>query len=107
MIKTGGENVFSPEVENTLMSHPAIVEAVVFGVPHAKWGETIKAAVVLRPGIEATGEEIVAFCRQHLTHFKCPTSVDFHTALPKGGTGKIQKNVLRAPYWQGTERGVN
>ena len=107
MIKTGGENVFSPEVENTLMSHPAIVEAVVFGIPHAKWGETIKAAVVLRAGIEATGEEIVSFCRQHLTHFKCPTSVDFHTALPKGGTGKIQKNVLRAPYWQGTERGVN
>ena len=107
MIKSGGENVFSPEVENVLMAHPAIMEAVVFGVPDSKWGETIKAAVVLRDGQQATGEEIIRHCRAKLTHFKCPTSVDFHSVLPKGGTGKIQKNVLRQPYWQGKERGVN
>ena len=107
MIKTGGENVYSPEVESLLMSHPAVLEAVVFGVPDARWGETIKAAVVIRPGCESTADEVIGYCRDRLTKFKCPTSVDFHAALPKGGTGKILKNVLRQPYWEGRDRGVN
>ena len=107
MIKTGGENVYSPEVESVLASHPGIMEAVVFGVPDAKWGESIKAAVVLRPDFSATPEDIISWCRARLTHFKCPASVDFHEALPKGGTGKVQKNVLRAPYWEGHAKGVN
>ena len=69
--------------------------------------EAIRAVVVLRPGCEATDEEIIAFCREHLTHFKCPSSVEFIDALPKGGTGKIQKNRLREKFWQGQEKRIN
>ena len=98
MIKTGGENVYSPEVESTLVGHPAILEAAVIGLPDEKWGESIRAVVVLRPGLVLTEKELIAYCRQHLTHFKCPTSVTFVDALPKGGTGKVQKNVLRSAH---------
>lgn len=95
MIKTGGENVYSPEVEAALTGHPAVLEAAVIGVPHEKWGETIRAVVVLRPDLHATEMELIGYCRAHLTHFKCPTTVEFACDLPKGGTGKVQKNVLR------------
>jgi long-chain acyl-CoA synthetase len=107
MIKTGGENVYSPEVESALCAHPDILEATVFGVPDAKWGESIKAAVVVCQGKTLTEREVIDWCRARLTHFKCPASVDFLETLPKGGTGKIQKNVLRAKYWEDKERGVN
>jgi long-chain acyl-CoA synthetase len=107
MIKTGGENVYSPEVETVLYRHPSVLEAAIIGIPDEKWGEAIRAVVVLRPGCEATGEEIITFCREHLTHFKCPSSVEFIDALPKGGTGKIQKNRLREKFWQGQEKRVN
>ena len=107
MIKTGGENVYSPEVESALCAHPDILEATVFGVPDEKWGESIKAGVVVRLGKELSEQDVIAWCRMRLTHFKCPSSVDFFETLPKGGTGKIQKNVLRAKYWEGKERGVN
>ncbi len=96
MIKSGGENVYSPEVESMLMSHPAVLEAAVIGVSDEKWGETIRAVVALKPGAELDEASLIAWCRQRLTHFKCPTSVVFVEALPKGGTGKVQKNVLRA-----------
>ena len=95
MIKTGGENVYSPEVESALVGHPAVLEAAVIGLPDEKWGETIRAVVVLRPEMAATEKDLIHHCRTHLTHFKCPTSVAFVDALPKGGTGKVQKNVLR------------
>jgi long-chain acyl-CoA synthetase len=98
MIKTGSENVFSPEVESMLMSHPAVLEAAVIGVPHEKWGETIRAVVALRPGQSVSEDELIAWCRERMTHFKCPTSVRFVEALPKGGTGKVQKNVLRDQF---------
>ena len=98
MIKTGGENVYSPEVESALVGHPAVLEAAVIGVPHEKWGETIRAVVVLRPGETVTEAELIAYCKAHLTHFKCPTSVRFALTLPKGGTGKVQKNTLRQKY---------
>jgi long-chain acyl-CoA synthetase len=98
MIKTGSENVYSPEVEAMMVSHPAILEAAVIGLPHEKWGETIRAVVALRPGSQLSEAELIAWCKQRLTHFKCPTSVSFLDALPKGGTGKVQKNVLRERY---------
>ena len=98
MIKTGSENVYSPEVEAALVCHPAVLEAAVIGLPHEKWGETICAVVVLRPDTCAKEDELIGFCRTRLTHFKCPTSVSFTETLPKGGTGKVQKNILRQKY---------
>ena len=81
-----------------MVGHPAILEAAVIGLPDEKWGEAIRAIVVLRPEMRATESEIITYCRAHLTHFKCPTSVTFADALPKGGTGKVQKNVLREQF---------
>ncbi len=98
MIKPGGENVFSPEVESLISSHPSVLEAAVIGVPHEKWGESIRAVVVPRAGHTIEPAELIAWCRERTTHFKCPTSVVIADALPKGGTGKIQKNVLREKY---------
>jgi long-chain acyl-CoA synthetase len=98
MIKTGSENVYSPEVESVLCGHPAILEAAVIGVPHPTWGETIRAVVVTRPGAALSESELIAWCRERMTHFKCPTSVAFTDTLPKGGTGKVQKNVLRERF---------
>ncbi len=98
MIKPGGENVYSPEVESMILGHPAVLEASVIGVHHEKWGETIRAVVVCRPEHAIDEMELIAWCRERMTHFKCPTSVVVVDALPKGGTGKIQKNVLRERY---------
>jgi len=98
MIKTGSENVYTPEVESVLYSHPGVLEAAVIGVPDEKWGEVIKAVVVLRSATHLTENQLIAFCRERLTHFKCPTSLHFTDALPKSATGKIQKNVLREQY---------
>ncbi|WP_026120682.1 long-chain-fatty-acid--CoA ligase [Nocardiopsis potens] len=95
VIISGGENISSIEVEGVLLRHPAVQEAAVVGVPHERWGETPKATVVLREGGSATPEEIIAFARDHLAHFKAPTSVEFADRLPKTATGKIQKYVLR------------
>jgi fatty-acyl-CoA synthase len=96
MIKTGSENVYSPEVESMLMTHPAVLEAAVIGVPHEKWGETIRAVVTLRVGAELTESELIAWMRERMTHFKCPTSVVFMAELPKTATGKVQKPKLRS-----------
>ncbi|HXM41079.1 MAG TPA: long-chain-fatty-acid--CoA ligase [Bryobacteraceae bacterium] len=98
MIKPGGENVYSPEVESTIASHPEVLEVAVIGLPDEKWGEAIKAAVVRRPGGALTEAELIDYCRERMAHFKCPTSVDFMDTLPKGGTGKVQKTVLRDRY---------
>jgi long-chain acyl-CoA synthetase len=95
MIKTGGENVFSPEVESTILAHPAILETAVIGVPHPTWGETICAFTVCRAGAAVAEADVMAHCRERLAHFKCPTSVIFVESLPKGGTGKVQKTALR------------
>jgi long-chain acyl-CoA synthetase len=107
MIVSGGENVYPAEVENVLMAHPAVADAAVIGVPHEKWGETAKAVLVKAPGAEATDEEIMAYCRDHLAKFKCPTSVDWVEVLPRNPSGKILKKDLRAPYWAGRDRNVN
>jgi long-chain acyl-CoA synthetase len=95
MIKPGGENVYSPEVESVLLTHPAVLEAVVIGIPDPRWGEAIRGVVVRRPGIAVDERELIDWCRARLTHYKCPTSIVFVETLPKGGTGKVQKNVLR------------
>ncbi len=107
MILTGGENVASAEIERVLYGHPAILECAVIAVPDEQWGEVPKAIVVLRSGRQASEAEIAAHCRKHLAGFKVPKSVDFADSLPKGGTGKILKKVLREKYWAGHERRVH
>jgi long-chain acyl-CoA synthetase len=107
MIVSGGENVYPAEVENVLMSHDGIGDVAVIGVPHEKWGETATAVVVRAPGAEPTADEIIAFARERLARFKCPTSVDFVDVLPRNPSGKVLKKDLRAPYWAGRERQVN
>ncbi len=107
MIVSGGENVYPAEVENVLMDHPAIADVAVIGVPHDRWGETPKAIVVVAPGTDPMPEELIAFSRQRLAGFKCPTSVEFVDVLPRNPSGKVLKKDLRAPYWEGRERKVN
>ena len=107
MIISGGENVYPAEVENLLMSHPAIADVAVIGVPDDRWGETPKAIVVRATGSDIAAEEIIAFARDGLAHYKCPTSVDFLDELPRNPSGKILKKDLRAPYWEGRDRAVN
>jgi acyl-CoA synthetase (AMP-forming)/AMP-acid ligase II len=107
VIITGGENVSSIEVEDCLYQHAAVAEAAVIGVPDDKWGETVKALVVLRPGAVATEAELIEFCRARLAHFKAPTSVEFRDGLVRTATGKLQKFKLRQPYWEGHDRNVN
>jgi acyl-CoA synthetase (AMP-forming)/AMP-acid ligase II len=98
MIITGGENVYSTEVENALYSHPAVLEAAVIGVPDAKWGEAVAAFVVLKPEKTAMEQEIIAHCKKNLAHYKAPKAVQFLDALPKTGSGKIYKKGLRDAY---------
>lgn len=107
VIITGGENVSSIEVEDVLFSHPAVAEVAVIGVPSDKWGETIKALVVLASGESATEEELIAWCKQKAAGYKAPTSVEFRDQLARTATGKLQKFKLRAPYWEGRDRQVN
>lgn len=107
MIVTGGENVYSTEVENVLYSHPAILECAVIGVPDEKWGEAVKGIVVLKPGYKTSAEEIIKFCKDRLAHYKAPKSIDFMDALPRTGSGKIHKKSLRDKYWQGYEKRVH
>ena len=109
MIISGGENIYSTEVEEILYRHPDVLEAAVFAVPDEKWGEAPHAAVHLRPGTQGVrGEDLVAFCRGSLAGYKVPKGVDLHEdVLPKSGPGKFLKRKLREPYWQGHERGVH
>ncbi|MFV0524629.1 MAG: AMP-binding protein [Acidimicrobiales bacterium] len=107
VIISGGENVSSIEVEDVLFSHPDVSEVAVIGVPHEKWGETVKALVVLNPGSSATEEELIGYCRDRLTHYKCPTTVETRESLERTATGKLQKYKLRAPYWEGRDKMVN
>jgi acyl-CoA synthetase (AMP-forming)/AMP-acid ligase II len=106
VIISGGENVSSIEVEDALFSHPAVAEVAVIGVPDERWGETVKALVVLAEGQDATPDELIGHCRDRLAHYKCPTSVEVRAELPRTATGKLQKFKLRAPYWEGRDRQV-
>ena len=108
VIISGGENVSSIEVEDCLYQHPAVAEVAVIGVPHEKWGETVKALVVAKPGATVDEQEVIEFARSRLAHYKCPTSVEIRTEpLTRTATGKLQKFKLRAPYWEGRDRLVN
>jgi acyl-CoA synthetase (AMP-forming)/AMP-acid ligase II len=103
MIVTGGENVYSTEVENVLYMHPAILEAAVFGVPDERWGEAVHAAVVLKAGKTTTEDEIIAFCKEQQAAYKAPKTIVFLDELPKTGSGKIYKKGLRDPFLQKKE----
>ncbi|KRE60396.1 AMP-dependent synthetase [Nostocoides sp. Soil756] len=107
VIITGGENVSSVEVEDVIFSHPAVTEVAVIGVPDEKWGETIKALVVVSSDAQVTEAEIIAWCKERAAGYKAPTSVEFRSELARTATGKLQKFKLRAPYWEGRDRQVN
>ncbi|MEV4612701.1 AMP-binding protein [Kitasatospora sp. NPDC049258] len=107
VIISGGENVSSIEVEDCLYDHPAVAEVAVIGVPDERWGETVKALVVLREGAAATEAGLIAHCKQRLAGYKSPTSVELRDTLPRTATGKLQKFRLREPYWEGRTRQVN
>ena len=107
MIITGGENVYPAEVESAIFGHPAVQEVAVIGVPDPKWGETVRAVVVPKPGMEVDPDEVIAWARERIAAFKAPRSVDVIPALPRNASGKILRKDLRAPYWEGYERMVN
>ncbi|MEO7403859.1 MAG: AMP-binding protein, partial [Burkholderiales bacterium] len=106
MIISGGENIYSLEVENALLAHPAVGEVAVIGVPDPKWGESVKAFVVLREGMIVTELDLIEHCRTQIASYKRPRSVEMLRELPRLATRKVDKKALRAPYWAGRERGV-
>lgn len=108
MIISGGENIYTTEVENALYSHPAVLETAVIGIPHEQWGEAVHAVVVCKPGTSMTADELIAHARTQIAGFKIPRSVEFSTTpLPKSGAGKILKRDLREKFWAGKSRQVN
>jgi long-chain acyl-CoA synthetase len=108
MIVTGGENVYSIEVENALAQHPAVAQCAVIGIPDAEWGEAVHAVVTPRNGAAVTGEELIAFAKTLIASYKCPRSVEVRAEpLPLSGAGKILKRELRKPFWEGRQRRVN
>ena len=106
IIISGGENISTIEVEQTLVAHPAVLECAVIAVPHEKWGERPKAFATLKDNTDASESELIDFCRERLAHFKCPDAVEFGP-LPKTSTGKVQKFVLREREWQGHDKRIN
>jgi long-chain acyl-CoA synthetase len=108
MIVSGGENIYTSEVENAVAKHPAVAQVAVIGIPSDQWGEAVHAIVVLKEGATATEDEIRAFCRDWIAGYKIPRSVSFRDEpLPLSGAMKVLKRELRAPYWEGRERSVN
>ncbi len=102
MIISGGVNIYPAEIEAVLVGHPAVHDAAVFGIPNEEFGEEIKAAVEVTPGLESSeklAEDLIAHCREHLAGFKAPRSIDFVDELPRHPTGKLFKRILRDPYW--------
>ena len=108
MIVSGGENVYSVEVENAIASHPAVEQVAVIGIPSETWGEAVHAVVVVRSGTTVTEAEIIEHARQWIAGYKVPKSVDLRTEpLPLSGALKVLKRELRDPYWAGRDRAVN
>ena len=99
MIVTGGENVYSREVEEVLYQHPAIAEAAVVGVPDPVWVERVHAVVALRQDAAVKADDVIAFCKAHLAAYKAPKSLEFVESLPRNAQGKILKKEIRKPYW--------
>ncbi|MDX2378623.1 MAG: acyl-CoA synthetase, partial [Acidimicrobiia bacterium] len=105
----GGVNIYPAEIEGVLGGHPLVADVTVIGVPNEEFGEEVKAIVVANDGVEPDDElrsTLAAHCRDQLAGFKCPRSIDFSEALPRTGTGKVQKRKLRDPYWEGRERHI-
>ena len=107
MVITGGENVYSVEVENALAKHPGVAACAVIGVPDEQWGERVHAVVVRRPGSDVTGDQLREHCKELIANYKIPRSAEFVDALPMSGAGKILKRDLRKPYWEGAGKGVS
>jgi long-chain acyl-CoA synthetase len=107
MIISGGENIYSTEVENAIYTHAAVLEAAAIGVPDENWGEAVKGVVVLKPGANATAEEIIQHCKGQIAAYKVPKSVEFISELPKSGAGKILKRDLREKFWKGHDRRIS
>lgn len=107
MIITGAENVYPAEVESAIYGHPAVADVAVIGVPDPKWGEAVKAMVVLKPDVPCDEAMIISYAREQIAGFKCPKSVEFIDALPRNPSGKILRRTLREPFWAGHERRVN
>jgi acyl-CoA synthetase (AMP-forming)/AMP-acid ligase II len=106
MIISGGENVYSAEVENALVQHPAVAACAVVAIPSDQWGESVHAVVVRKPGDEVSAESLIEHCKSLIAGYKCPRSVDFVDALPLSAAGKVLKTKLREPFWRGRERAV-
>ena len=106
MIISGGFNIFSAEVEKALLSHPAVLEACVIGVPDEKWGEAVKGLVELKPDNEVSEEELIAYCKERIGGVKSPKSIEFIAELPRSATGKVLKRKLRDKYWSGRQRKI-
>ena len=101
MIISGGMNIYPAEIEAALERHPAVLDVAVFGIPSEEWGESVHAVVALRNGHTLEGRDLIAFARQHLAGYKLPRSVSFVSEIPRTGSGKILKRVLRQPFWKG------
>ena len=106
MIVTGGENVYSAEVESALSKHPGVVSCAVIGIPSQQWGEAVHAVVVQHAGAELTLDAVRSHCKQLIAGYKCPVSFELREAMPLSGAGKLLKHQLREPYWTGYDRRV-
>jgi acyl-CoA synthetase (AMP-forming)/AMP-acid ligase II len=108
MIVTGGENVYSGEVEAVMLSHPVVREVAVFGIPDSRWGEIVAACVVLKPDAVLNAEDLASYCRQSLANFKVPRHIEFSDSdLPKNASGKVLKRLLRERFWIGSDRNIS
>ncbi|QJQ10696.1 long-chain-fatty-acid--CoA ligase [Pseudomonas putida] len=106
MIVSGGENIYSAEVETAIASHPAVAQIAAIGIPCQKWGESVHAVIILKAGTVASSEEIIAYCRERIAGYKCPRSVEFRETLPLSSVGKVLKNELRMAFWKGHQRNI-
>ena len=106
MIISGGMNIYPAEIEAALEAHPKIIDVAVFGVPSEEWGESVHAVLVVEPGAEVSESDVIAYAREHVAGYKIPRSVSFEDEIPRTGSGKILKRVLRQPFWKGHASGV-
>ena len=106
MIISGGENIYPAEVENALQKHPHITDVTVIGIPHEKWGETV-LAICVRDDESLTEEQLIEHCREYLARYKCPTKIEWRDEIPRNASGKVQKHILREPYWKNQGRAVS
>jgi len=107
MIVSGGENIYPAEVENALFGHPAVADVAVIGVPDDRWGEAVKAVVVVKAGQKVAADDLIGFARTRIAGYKLPKTIDFIPELPRNPSGKVLKRELRKPYWEGRDRQVN